>query len=98
MSDRDLRKSTIKASEETKRREESRHTSKQLKKQRAVYSELIAEQEREISELSDSQVNQGATGAVDIDRNIESDEEDPETSSDEFIDPLKAVKSPLKRQ
>ena len=48
MSDRNLRKSTIKASEETKSREESRHSRKQLKKQRAVYSELISEQEREI--------------------------------------------------
>ena len=97
MSDRNLRKSTIKASEETKSREESRHSRKQLKKQRAVYSELISEQEREIHELSDPQPSQGATGGEEIDRNIESDEEDPETSSDEYIDPLKAVKSPLQR-
>ena len=97
MSDRNLRKSTIKASEETKRREESRHSRKQLKKQHAVYSELISEQEREIHELSDPEPSQGATGGEEIDRNIESDEEDPETSSDEYIDPLKAVKSPLQR-
>ena len=70
MSDRNLRKSTIKASEETKSREESRHLRKQSKQQIAVYSELIAEQEREISELSDSQVNQGATGAEEIDLSL----------------------------
>ena len=58
MSDRDLRKSTIKATEETKSREEARHSKQLLKKQRAVYSELIAEQEREIPESSDSQSNQ----------------------------------------
>ena len=58
MSDRNLRKSTIKASEETKSREESRHSRKQLKKQRAVYSELISEQEREIHELSNPQPSQ----------------------------------------
>ena len=94
MSDRDLRKSTIKATEETKSREEARHSKQQLKKQRAVYSELIAEQEREIPESSDSQSSQAATGAEEIDRNIESDDE--ESSSDEYVDPLKAVKSPAK--
>ena len=94
MSDRDLRKSTIKATEETKSREEARHSRYQLKKQRAVYSELIAEQEREIPESSDSQSSQAATGAEEIDRNIESDDE--ESSSDEYVDPLKAVKSPAK--
>ena len=90
MSDRNLRKSTIKASEETK----SRESRKQLKKQRAVYSELISEQEREIHELSDPQPSQGATGGEEIDRNIESSSE--ESSSDEYLDPLKAVKSPDK--
>ena len=94
MSDRDLRKSTIKATEETKSREEARHSRYQLKKQRAVYSELIAEQEREIPESSDSQSSQAATGAEEIDRNIESDDE--ESSSDEYVDPLKAVKSSVK--
>jgi len=54
MSDRDLRKSTIKATEETKSLEEARHSRKQLNKQHAVYYELFAKQEREIHELSDS--------------------------------------------
>ena len=71
MSDRDLRKSTIKATEETKSLEEARHSRKQLNKQHAVYYELFAKQEREIHELSDSQsIQGGATGAEEIDRNI----------------------------
>ena len=54
MSDRELRKSTREASEKTNICQEARQNAKQSKKQKSVYSELIATVEKEISEAEAS--------------------------------------------
>ena len=64
MSDRELRKSTQKASKETKNRLEARKSVRELKQQRSTYRELIANEEREISELADASDTQGASEIV----------------------------------
>ena len=51
MSDRQLRKSTLNASERLKQRQETKKLLKDIKKQRAAYSEAITESEQEISQL-----------------------------------------------
>ena len=92
MSDRELRKSTREASEKTKNRQEARQTSKNLKLQRSVYSELIATEEREISEAEAT----GIQSVSDSGESTEINQEVGDSSSDEYLDPLRAVKSPYK--
>ena len=92
MSDRELRKSTREASEKTKNRQEARQTSKNLKLQRSVYSELIATEEREISEAEAT----GIQSVSDSGESTEVNQEVGDSSSDEYLDPLRAVKSPYK--
>ena len=93
MSDRELRKSTQKASKETKNRLEARKSVRELKQQRSTYRELIANEEREISELADASDTQGASENSDEGSdevfNIEEN-----SSAEEYLDPLKAVRSP----
>ena len=93
MSDRELRKSTQKASKETKNRLEARKSVRELKQQRSTYRELIANEEREISELADASDTQGASensdeGSDEVFGNEEN------SSAEEYLDPLKAVRSP----
>ena len=90
MSDRELRKSTQKASKETKNRLEARKSVRELKQQRSTYRELIANEEREISELADASDTQGASENSDEGSdevfNIEEN-----SSADEYLDPLKQL-------
>ena len=58
MSDRKLRKSTQEATEKTKNRLEARKSVRELKQQRSTYSELIANQEKELSELDTQGVSE----------------------------------------
>ena len=93
MSDRKLRKSTQEATEKTKNRLEARKSVRELKQQRSTYSELIANQERELSELADASDTQGAS----VDSHEGSDEVfdfEENSSAEEYLDPLKAVRSP----
>ena len=96
MSDRELRKSTREASEKTKNRQEARQTSKNLKLQRSVYSELIATEEREISEAEATGIQSVSGSGESTEANQEEGDAYGDSSSDEYIDPLKAVKSPAK--
>ena len=57
MSDRQLRKSTLNASERLKQRQETKKLLKDIKKQRAAYSEAITVSEQEISQLENSAVS-----------------------------------------
>ena len=59
MSDRKLRKSTQEASEKTKYRLEARSSRRELKKLSSSYSELLAIEERELSEVADNMYTQG---------------------------------------
>ena len=93
MSDKNLRKSTQEASEKTKNRLEARKSVRELKQQHSTYSELIANEERELSELADASDTQGASE----DSHEGSDEVfdfKDNSSAEEYLDPLKAVRSP----
>ena len=83
MSDRELRKSTKSASERVKLREETRNFLKEIKKRRAAYSGAIDEIETQIDDI------ESASTADPVD-------DDDDSSDDEYVDPLKAVKSPRK--
>ena len=83
MSDRELRKSTKSASERVKLREETRNFLKEIKKRRAAYSGAIDEIETQIDDI------ESASTADPVD-------DDDDSSADEYVDPLKAVKSPRK--
>ena len=83
MSDRKLRKSTLNASERVKQREETRNLLKEIKRRRAVYSGAIDEIETQIDDIETAPT---ADPVDDVD----------DSSADEYIDPLKAVKSPRK--
>ena len=85
MTDRNLRKSTLDASERRKQREEARQLLKDIKKCRAAYSDVI---EATVAELSGLEV------VAEEDSESVFLEDDGESSADEYIDPLKAVKSP----
>ena len=96
MSDRELRKSTREASEKTNIRQEARQNAKQSKKQKSVYSELIATVEKEISEAEASGVRILSDSGESTEAIQEVGDADGDSSSDEYVDPLKAVKSPVK--
>ena len=83
MSDRKLRKSTLNASERVKQREETRNLLIEIKRRRAVYSGAIDEIETQIDDIETAPT---ADPVDDVD----------DSSADEYIDPLKAVKSPRK--
>ena len=85
MTDRNLRKSTLDASERRKQREEARQLLKDIKKRRAAYSDVI---EATVAQLSGLEV------VAEEDSESVFLEDDGESSADEYIDPLKAVKSP----
>ena len=82
MSDTELQKSTLNASERVKLREETRNFLKEIKKRHAAYSGAIDEIETEIDDI------ESATTADPVD--------DDDSSADEYVDPLKAVQSPRK--
>ena len=83
MSDRELRKSTQKASEETRNRSEARV----LKKKSSTSPNLIDTEERELSETADNSDTQGASniGQEGSDEVFDIDENIP---AEEHLDPL----------
>ena len=89
MSDRQLRKSTLNASERLKQRQETKQLLKDIKKRRTAYSEAITESEQEISQLEKSTISNPSSDTEDWVLEISD-------SDDEYIDPLRAVKSPNK--
>ena len=89
MSDRQLRKSTLNASERLKQRQETKKLLKDIKKRRAAYSEAITESEQEVSQLEKSTISNPSSDTEDWVLEISD-------SDNEYIDPLGAVKSPNK--
>ena len=89
MSDPELRKSTLNASERLKQRLETKEILKNIKKRRAAYSEAVTESEQEISQLEKSTISNPSSDTEDWVLEISD-------SDDEYIDPLRAVKSPNK--
>ena len=89
MSDRQLRKSTLNASERLKQRQETKQILKDIEKRRTAYSEAITESEQEISQLEKSNISNPSSDTEDWVLEISD-------SDDEYIDPLRAVKSPNK--
>ena len=82
MSDRQLRKSTLYASEHLK-------LLKDIKKRPTAYSEAFTGSEQEISQLEKSTISSPSS-------NVEDWELEISNSDNEYIDPLGAVKSPNK--
>ena len=89
MSDRQLRMSTLNASERLKQRQETKKILKDIKKRRTAYSEAITESEQEISQLEKSTTSIPSSDAEDWVLELSD-------SDNEYIDPLGAVKSPNK--
>ena len=85
MTDRNLRKTTLDASERRKQREEARHLLKAIKKCRAAYSDVIEETVAQLSGLE--VITEDNSESVFL-------ENDGDSSAEEYIDPLKAVISP----
>ena len=79
MSDRQLRKSTLNASERLKQRQETKKILKDIKKRRTAYSEAIAESEQEISQLEKSTISNPSSDTEDWVLEIS-------YSDDEYID------------
>ena len=89
MSDRQLRKSTLYASEHLKQPRETQKLLKDIKKRPTAYSEAFTGSEQEISQLEKSTISSPSS-------NVEDWELEISNSDNEYIDPLGAVKSPKK--